>query len=406
MPNILSIIVVPLALMAASGLLLPWVGSLPVPDQESLALLPYVLMGGGLLAGAHFRRGRMVLALLMLGILYHLFRTVLAAGLTTPDTSLWYRAAALTLPLNLLLLVVMREKGICTSAGRLRLAVLGGEFFAVWFSIRYRYDQLWETLSAPLLALPFLDRLLMPQGGALLLAAAAIAAGVKGTTKGTPVDGGLLGASLSLFIVLNWMWVPHVPLVFCSAGALTLLAALLQDSHNMAFCDELTGLPSRRALNEELRGIGRRYAVAMVDVDHFKRFNDAHGHNVGDQALKMVASRLARVGGGGRAYRYGGEEFTLIFPGRGVKEVLPHLEELRRSIADYGMVIRDKERPKDDEAGRNRRTGSPRERTVSVTVSMGVAASDDGAGRSDDVLQAADRALYRAKGKGRNQVCS
>jgi len=79
-------------------------------------------------------------------------------------------------------------------------------------------------------------------------------------------------------------------------------------------------LPSRRALIERLPSLGRRYTVAMVDVDHFKNFNDTYGHDAGDQVLRMVASRLGEVSGGGTAFRYGGEEFTILFPGKGGKE--------------------------------------------------------------------------------------
>ena len=71
----------------------------------------------------------------------------------------------------------------------------------------------------------------------------------------------------------------------------------------------------RRMVDMALEDLGRRYCAAMVDVDHFKRFNDKHGHEVGDQVLKMVARCLSRVPGG-RAYRYGGEEFAVLFPGR------------------------------------------------------------------------------------------
>jgi GGDEF domain-containing protein len=174
----------------------------------------------------------------------------------------------------------------------------------------------------------------------------------------------------------------------------------------MAFCDDLTGLPSRRALNEDLRGMGRRYALAMVDVDHFKKFNDTHGHDVGDQVLRMVAFRILKVAGGGRAYRYGGEEFTIIFPGKDSKDALTHLEALRKEIADYRMTLRGPDRPANDDAGRNRRAGRGADRTVSVTVSMGLAEAGEGGVTPEQVLKAADSALYRAKSKGRNQVCS
>lgn len=81
----------------------------------------------------------------------------------------------------------------------------------------------------------------------------------------------------------------------------------------MAYQDELTSLPGRRALKEYLLKLGSEYTIAMFDIDHFKKFNDTHGHDVGDQVLRMVASKLATVSGRGKSFRYGGEEFTLVF---------------------------------------------------------------------------------------------
>ena len=172
----------------------------------------------------------------------------------------------------------------------------------------------------------------------------------------------------------------------------------------MAYRDDLTGLQSRRALNEQLTGLGKRYAVAMVDIDHFKRFNDTYGHDVGDQVLSMVASRLERVSGGGRPFRYGGEEFTILFPRKKGAEVLPHLEDLRKSIAGYKLWLRSPDRPKKGSEGEKQRGGRGGEISVSVTVSIGAADSDDGHTPSE-VIGSADKALYRAKHKGRNQVC-
>jgi diguanylate cyclase (GGDEF)-like protein len=183
-----------------------------------------------------------------------------------------------------------------------------------------------------------------------------------------------------------------------------LIVAVLQETYRLAFRDELTRLPSRRALNERLKAIGRRYAVAMVDVDHFKRFNDTHGHDVGDQVLRMVAVRLARVGGGGQAFRYGGEEFTVLFPGKDADEALPHLEALRADVEGYRMAIRAADRPRRKRAGKRRRSVASTAPTVSVTVSIGVAERSDRNDYPEVVIKAADRALYRAKRAGRNRV--
>ncbi|OAE50899.1 diguanylate cyclase [Achromobacter xylosoxidans] len=197
-------------------------------------------------------------------------------------------------------------------------------------------------------------------------------------------------------------------LALMSAAALTSLCiSLAHEGFHMAFRDELTGLPGRRALNERLQRMGRVYTLAMADVDHFKAFNDTHGHDVGDQVLRMVASQLRRVPGGGQAYRYGGEEFTLVFPGKTAAEAMPHLETVRRAIEAYQMRLRDKPaRPKADQIGQRRRGGRGGRgvRPLRVTVSIGVAERSDALRAPDAVIKAADQALYKAKDGGRNQV--
>lgn len=199
-------------------------------------------------------------------------------------------------------------------------------------------------------------------------------------------------------------------LALMSAAALTSLCiSLAHEGFHMAFRDELTGLPGRRALNERLQRMGRVYTLAMADVDHFKAFNDTHGHDVGDQVLRMVASQLRRVPGGGQAYRYGGEEFTLVFPGKTAAEAMPHLETVRRAIEAYQMRLRDKPaRPKADQIGQRRRSGRGGRgaRPLRVTVSIGVAERSDALRAPDAVIKAADQALYKAKDGGRNQVCA
>ena len=145
----------------------------------------------------------------------------------------------------------------------------------------------------------------------------------------------------------------------------------------------------------------------MADVDHFKAFNDTHGHDVGDQVLRMVAAQLRRVSGGGHAYRYGGEEFTLVFPGKTAAESMPHLEAVRRAIEAYQMRLRDKPaRPRTDQAGLRRRgaRGGRNTRPLRVTVSIGVAERGDALRAPEAVIKAADQALYKAKDGGRNQV--
>jgi GGDEF domain-containing protein len=140
----------------------------------------------------------------------------------------------------------------------------------------------------------------------------------------------------------------------------------------------------------------------MVDVDRFKSFNDRYGHAVGDQVLRKVASQMRGVGGGGKAFRYGGEEFALLFPGKDPKDVSSHLEDLRAAIEEQKFALRGKDRPKQRPDGPQPKGRPPKK--VSVTVSIGAAGRSDGRSAPSEVITFADRALYQAKQEGRNRV--
>jgi diguanylate cyclase (GGDEF)-like protein len=139
----------------------------------------------------------------------------------------------------------------------------------------------------------------------------------------------------------------------------------------------------------------------MVDVDHFKKFNDTYGHDCGDQVLRMVASKLMQVPGGGQAFRYGGEEFAIIFSGKSANDAVLDLEHLRQTIADAPFIVRGGDRRKKKARSKG---NSKAPRKTHVTVSIGVAERDEKHAFTDQVVEAADKALYRAKEMGRNRV--
>ena len=215
----------------------------------------------------------------------------------------------------------------------------------------------------------------------------------------SPLEAGLLGALVAAWIALTD---PVASSYYLAAGGLVVVAAIIENAFVLAFEDTLTGLPGRRSLEDALAQIGNRYAVAMVDIDHFKRVNDRHGHDVGDQVLRMVARQLALRAGRGRAFRFGGEEFVLVFPGQSTREVLPLLGELRETIAEQSFSLRAPDRPRRKPAGGRGRGG--RGRALQVTVSIGVADRTPRRPTPAEVLKAADQALYRAKRTGRNRV--
>ena len=140
------------------------------------------------------------------------------------------------------------------------------------------------------------------------------------------------------------------------------------DDWRMAYLDELTELPARRALREKFQKIGGSYTVAMLDVDHFKKFNDTYGHDTGDAVLRMIATKMSRVTGGGLPYRYGGEEFAVIFNGKNREDAIPHLEDLRETIANTPFIVdRASSRRKSD-----KKVKPTKNKSVTVTVSIGL----------------------------------
>jgi GGDEF domain-containing protein len=154
--------------------------------------------------------------------------------------------------------------------------------------------------------------------------------------------------------------------------------------------------------------LGETYSIAMVDVDHFKNFNDTFGHDTGDQVLRNVAGHLARVTGGGKAYRCGGEEFAVLYAGVDVDDAVEHAEKLRREIEQDVFVARGPLRStrKRPERRVSCRVSRKRKAAVEtfVTVSIGVAAAQSDTHDAHEVIKAADRALYSAKDLGRNRV--
>ena len=396
---------VPLAILAATFALLPRIATLPPAHHELVLIAPYLVSVVGMFLAVHFHRGRPFTALFLVALFYFCYRTFLIGGITGFAQQGLFYSFSLLLPPNLALFALMRERGVFSVAGRLRFIFLAVQASAAWLLFRHRFEELLPLLSRKVIAHAALDNLLVPQPILVISGLSFIGTAWLVTRRQAPIESGLLGAMIAIIVACLNITTPDLPAALCSAAGLIITLSVIQDSYNMAFRDDLTGLPSRRALNEALHGLGRRYAVAMLDVDHFKRFNDTYGHDVGDQVLKMVAKKMEGVSGGGKAYRYGGEEFTVLFPGKRCADALPHLEALRKAIEDYRLAIRSDDRPKDQKQGEGKRGSKQGTTEVSVTISIGVAESGEGQGSTAEVLKAADKALYRAKNKGRNQVC-
>jgi len=171
-----------------------------------------------------------------------------------------------------------------------------------------------------------------------------------------------------------------------------------------ALSDDLTGLSDRRALDEFLARFQRRFTVALVEVDDFRKFNEIYGQDVSDQVLRKIARHLTTLSAKGRAFRFDGERFCLAFLGQSRKEVQPHLEALRVSIAEAGFRLRSKLRPR--RKPQERRNRSRDAIKAGITVSIGVAEMSEILTSAQAVIEAAEQALCRAKQEGGNGLWS
>lgn len=181
--------------------------------------------------------------------------------------------------------------------------------------------------------------------------------------------------------------------------SIILLHTIFRMYWQRVYLDELTQISNRRALDEVLSTLSGQYSIAMIDIDHFKKFNDSFGHDAGDDVLKVVAQTLERHSGHAHVYRYGGEEFTLLFKGIDAERAFSYSDELKDIIGKRDFYIRqNSSRDKKDRGKMNK----SEKKKVQITISIGLA---DGKNiRPVDAIKIADRGLYAAKEAGRNCV--
>lgn len=207
---------------------------------------------------------------------------------------------------------------------------------------------------------------------------------------------GYIKLGLMLLVVLGFYFYWYTPQSLTHASLYWVMAGLIGFNlftgiYRVSYYDQLTGVPSRRSLQEEASKLRGAYSVAMVDIDFFKKFNDRYGHDVGDDVLAFIAGILDKHADGS-VFRYGGEEFTILLPKRNLKDAKGHLEELRKLVAESKFTLR--------------KNISNQSKQVGITVSIGVAEKNEKLNSFEQVIKAADKALYRAKNKGRNCVSS
>jgi diguanylate cyclase (GGDEF)-like protein len=372
----------------------------------SLSFYYVAAFAGGLVLAWRFNSSRILFSLLTL-LLAHRAVDFFAAGQVRSGAG--HTAvvlSAILIPLNFIVFAMTRERGVVIAAVAPRFGLL-----------------FLESVSVAVLCRPENSGVIAHQSRGdnippWLLVGFLAAIGVfiyRFQETHRPIEPGFAWSASAVALWLQFAPLGKAADAYVGTAALIIAASLIETSYVLAYHDELTGIRGRRAFNEALLSLDQQYAIAIIDVDHFKRFNDTYGHDVGDQVLCMVAARISAVGGGGQAFRSGGEEFAVIFPGLSAKDALEHLESLRRAIETSSFRVRGAERRAQMRPGEADRRKSERKKVpttglqetpdrLSVTVSVGVAEPSTRYRQPEQVIQAADQALYRGKQNGRNRV--
>ena len=391
---------VPAVATLAAALLLLQVEPARVTLTGFLRRYPHVLPGAAVLLALAFRRSRAFYAVVVLTVAERVLRRFGAdPGFELHPARLAFHATALLLPLDLALIGTWRERGLLGAIGLTRLGLLVVQAPVVSLLWLAYYPGAISAFEQQLTRSGRFAVFGLAEPAVLAFAFAAV---VLLARRAGPLEGALVGALVASLAALVAGPAEEAGTLLFGAATAVVIVGLIQGASFSAYRDQLTGLAGRRAFDEELERSGRRFTVAVVDVDHFKEFNDRWGHDAGDQVLRLIASRLARVGGGGRAFRHGGEEFAVLFPAVALKAAEAHLERARAAIAAAGFTVRGADRPARKPATVKRSArGQPH---LTVTVSIGVAERDARHDRAEAVVAAADAALYRAKAAGRNRM--
>ncbi|WP_420591865.1 GGDEF domain-containing protein [Bacterioplanoides sp.] len=379
----------------------------------ALQQLPYIFAGVIITLAQLFNQGRLANLALLITASFALIQTQLQVNLEANAKYEIYYWLSMIIPLNLVVIRLLPEKRPLSLPGSAYLIIMLLQALLLTnldalFGPLPQLQNLWALDISWQRDLPAQLQEFLANGhlGLLPLTSLAFSLLILVLCIRVPRHNDLVFITLALMFagMFYQFATPHISVLISSFAMMLLFANLIMNNHRLAFIDELTGLPARRALLNDLDHRWGSYCLVMADIDHFKQFNDTHGHDVGDDVLRLVAQQLGKAQGGGKAYRYGGEEFTLVFPIADDLRCQSYVEELRERIADYPLVIRNrKNRPETPDKGQQQRSAQNSSQALHVTMSFGLAQRRRGES-IDALFKRADVALYEAKKLGRNQV--
>lgn len=300
--RILSSLVIPLSLLRLAVFMGPQLEGLPASQLAMLKLLPPAIATISLSLCLRFNRSLLFFTTLALLQAYVLLQWYLPQQDWVEAKIIWL-ALSLLLPLQIMAISLLKERGIFSWWGSTRFALLLLllPVLLALAAASYFPEALLQLLSRRFLELELLQQLSFSQPVLAMMVIALLVLNGRWFAHISAQNSALMLALVCAVAMLYFRGNDAVSAIFASAALLMLVVAVVQTSWSMAYIDQLTGLPGRRALEEELLKLGSNYAIAMLDIDHFKKFNDTHGHDAGDEVLQMVAARIRQSVTGGQS---------------------------------------------------------------------------------------------------------
>lgn len=392
----------PFAIIAVAWLMQYSSFSLPDNLRPIARLLPYLFILASMSLAWVFHHSREFYILLLSGSTYWIMQnTGLIENGNNFNVYLLYSMICLLLPINVAVISMLSERGIINFHGLKRMSILVLQAMFIYWLSQADIRHLTLLFEYQFINADFIKNNTIPHLAQIAFLVCFVYLFIQTLLNPNLLLAAHTSVIISMWFSLNVYNESYTAILWFAVIGIILLASMVLNSKQLAYLDELTNLPSRRALKQYLATLGRNYSIAMVDIDHFKKINDKYGHDVGDQVLKKLASFLRKVQGGGRAFRYGGEEFTIVFASKDLDEAYICANYLRESIANSPFIIRGKKRPKHKPENPVK---TPPINDITVTISIGIAQRSELLLTTDEVFKVADDNLYKAKRKGRNQV--
>jgi len=348
------------------------------------SLVPYIFYAISALilwVSWHFNRNRfifIIIPLILMQVGFKYFGVDKATSL--------YIFTSIVFPLHLLIFLVLKERGLFSIWGIMKILFFFFEIAIVLYFIYFPHATIKEFIDIKIFASSMYP--LKDISVVIGITVVFVLAMLVMFNRYLVYNSSFLIIAVSFYAGLYFLKTPHANEISLLVISVVIFALLIRESYRLAFYDELTELPGRRALVEDMAKLGMKYSFAMVDIDFFKKFNDTYGHDTGDDVLKMVATKLSEVTGGGKAYRYGGEEFVILFPSVERDQAYVHTDLVREIVSKSAFVVRNKK-------------GSKK---IFVNISAGLVQNSSKDKDPFATMKRADNALYKAKKAGRNQV--